>query len=636
MEQNVTEKELQELDIWVRHTWKDDEKDFFYSTIMKLSNGTINYDSEEVKKLRELVAKNYDEYAENFVAEVKKQEQVIADADTRIAELEEKLSNKENYLLENYPAKIKDADLRNRINNATETINEYNQRRERLLEDKQKQENFKKQIEERISKIEEELDDIRMKNISATREEDIQHLSEMYKNLSDQKAKLEEMLEEYDNSEQKQRLEEELAELENRIKEEEEKKARLEKLRESNAQNLNGKVYDEHAIRLDQDELARTKAAKEAAENFITNNANYDYLDIFDRLTKKRTKTGAIPDDDSIPPTPPEEEGEIEVTKMTPWEWIKAHKKQILIGLGLAAIAVAIIVFVSHVIPAIAAVNEANVLNTMLANGHNWFGASNVVQQQLHAHNITLAKSLGIGQSAFNNITGAWTIGGKTLAEAAGLATSKASALLSALPTVGGLTIGTSLAGLTSIGIGVFSKERSDEYKKFYSRIKKLKENMEKMDPNEFHLELAKLENEICDSKKLSKFESKLLLIKLSSVAKKRKKIDKENINVIEPEQVEQTPVSKPQGTNEPEEQQDENDLSALEQARPNPFIALPAGDSNFDENEMRAVDENANEIDVELVGTESPMRTFPNGNLYEIDEEGNIILPDEEKAKSM
>lgn len=91
-----------------------------------------------------------------------------------------------------------------------------------------------------------------------------------------------------------------------------------------------------------------------------------------------------------IPALPPrrEEEKDPEVKKETglkvvakkSWKWVKDHKKQILIALGLAAVTVSMIVVINQLIPAIMAAAKASQVSSlatsMLNNASLWHTAS--------------------------------------------------------------------------------------------------------------------------------------------------------------------------------------------------------------------------------------------------------------------
>ena len=127
----VLDEELRELDSWVRNTWDVEERELFYSTIFRLnSKESVKENEEQIAKLRELITKKYEEYAENYVNEVMKYEDSVKDARLEAEELEAKLSNKENYLIKNFPIAIINANLQNVIDNCNDLIEQHQKEKE--------------------------------------------------------------------------------------------------------------------------------------------------------------------------------------------------------------------------------------------------------------------------------------------------------------------------------------------------------------------------------------------------------------------------------------------------------------------------------------------------------------------------
>ena len=249
----------------------------------------------------------------------------------------------------------------------------------------------------------------------------------------------------------------------------------------------------------------------------------------------------------------------------------------------------------------------------MMTNSSLWHAASVGEQAALHSANVALANQVTAvtGMSnVFNVASGAWTIGGQTLAAAANTAAVAATKAAGTATLLQGLGIATGVGGVGLIGAGLLPN-KSEEYKKINGEIKSLKINYTLIDEMEFQNKAEQIDDRINNSQKLSAIERKILLKKFASVLRKRAKYNSQQQEISRLE----------------EEQQAENHFYALEEARKNTVLELEAGDSVDNLEEMKAVDEKGNVIDVEM---------FENGNIYEIDENGNIILPNEEKAKSM
>ena len=451
----------------------------------------------------------------------------------------------------------------------------------------------KENFEVRLSEIEEELNSLRVKNVSVTTDEELEEIRKKYNDLLEEKANINKTLKVYEEG----TIESKLEEIDRKIKFEEIKAKKYEEIKEENLKYANESQYDQEAIKEDEEKLAGLKTKIEEADNYHANNGNVDFVDVFDRFVK--SKENPIYDEEPV-----------KVVGSRAWQWVKEHKKQILIALGLTAIAVSVVVLATQVLPALVAANNAaqtaGLLSQMATNGSLWQAASIGEQAALHGANIALANQVtavsGMANS-FNAASGAWTIGGQTLAAAANTAAVAATKAAGTAAVLQGLGITTGLGGVGLVGAGLL-RNPSKEYKTISGAIKNLKAKCELIEEVEFQSIAEQIDSKITNSNELSAIERKILLKKFASVLRKRSKYN-----------------SQQQKNSELEEQQQvENNFYALEEARKNTVLELAAGELVDNPEEVK-------DIDVEI---------FENGNIYEIDENGNIILPNEEKAKSM
>ena len=191
----VSDEELKELDLWIRNTWNVEEKELFYSTVFRLnSKEAVKENEEEITKLRELIAKKYEEHAENIANNLIELEDSIKDTRLEVEELETKLNNKENYLIQNFPVAIINANLQNVIDNCNELVEQHEKEKVELIE---KMEQEKDNFEERLTEIEEELNSLRVKNISVTTDEELEEIRKKYNDLLEEKSIINKNLKEY-------------------------------------------------------------------------------------------------------------------------------------------------------------------------------------------------------------------------------------------------------------------------------------------------------------------------------------------------------------------------------------------------------------------------------------------------------
>lgn len=228
-----------------------------------------------------------------------------------------------------------------------------------------------------------------------------------------------------------------------------------------------------------------------------------------------------------------DEEGLIEVEKVTPWKWIKDHKKEILIALGIAALTVTTIIAISELLPAIMASVKtsqvAGIAAEMVTNGDMWFAASASEKLALHGANTALADvvtSLTGAKNVFDTASGVWTIGAETLPQfansaitAAGLAASKVS-LLTNITALG------SIGGLGALGAGlVIPKKKSKEYYNIKGMIDSYVDTAYDISKEDSTKTAQMISNKIIASSRLSDNERDILLRKLQKTIKKVNKI---------------------------------------------------------------------------------------------------------------
>ena len=158
--------------------------------------------------------------------------------------------------------------------------------------------------------------------------------------------------------------------------------------------------------------------------------------------------------------------------------WLSKNKKQILIALAIASLVGAIIAVLFQVLPAINAATQAAEISkigtSMVNNSLAWHGADTATQTILHSSNVTLAENLqniaGI-QSAYNNATGVWTVGGSELTHFAANAADAANATISgATSTIHNLLGITGIGTLGAVG-ALITKNKSAEYQEYHDQI---------------------------------------------------------------------------------------------------------------------------------------------------------------------
>lgn len=541
----ITKEELRELETWVKNTWTVEEKEQFYSLFFRLNNEGITPETEkDVQKLRDLIVKKYDEYTTNFVEDVMKLEEAIQRDSIEAKALEEKLSNKENYLINDQAVLIRSLNYDHDIEELNEKIHEYEQRKNELLSKKDNKEQ-KEAIAARLTEMEERLDKLRRElAIIRLDDERFGELREEYSNLMTEKSELANQKEDLEKLGVNNEIEEEIQRIDSNIDHYNRILKIFEERKRENEAALNGeKKYNQAAIKADEDRLHYLQSGIEAAENSIKNNGNTDYEAVFDKYIDQ---LGATKDPEIIDEEP------IKVVKTTPWEWVKQHKKQILIALGLTALAISAVVVVTQLLPALMAAQQAaqtaGLAAQMVSNGSAWFGASVTEQAALHGANSVLASQVSAFtgmSSAFNVGSGVWTFGGQSLSalvQSTALSATKAQALVSTLT---GTSLAAGLGGIGAVGAGLLLPKRSEEYKQINSQLKDLKARLYDMSDEEFEVAFEQVSNKIMNSKTLDEKEKKVLLKRLKSIIRKRSKyieepvVEAEMVEVVEPELVE-------------------------------------------------------------------------------------------------
>lgn len=192
-----------------------------------------------------------------------------------------------------------------------------------------------------------------------------------------------------------------------------------------------------------------------------------NYLDYENGKTKPESNAGYNDMQQDVP-SQTQDGGPIKVVSRNVWKWVKEHKKEILIALGLIALTIAVIVALQALIPAItAAINASQVsaLSTaMVTNGNLWGSATVAEQVALHGGNTALApfiQSLTGASAVYIPATGVWTIGGVELGQFASIAAAKAAAASAKVAALSATVVVTSIGGIGLLGAGLLSKSKN-------------------------------------------------------------------------------------------------------------------------------------------------------------------------------
>ncbi len=221
----------------------------------------------------------------------------------------------------------------------------------------------------------------------------------------------------------------------------------------------------------------------------------------------------------------------IEVVKVTPWEWIQRHRKQILIALGVTAITISVVVLMTQLWPAIKAMettkNVAGMLADMVRNSKLWHTADAGGKLFLHGSSVDLAGKIsqitGVA-SSYDAALGTWSFGTQSLGQ---FASSAASAAASAADKVAKFTSAvdaTKWAGIGLMGAGVLiPNKKSKAYKSIKQSIDNLKKASSSMSEEDKSVTGGLITEKITTSTELSEAEKRVLLKKLQNVLKKKK-----------------------------------------------------------------------------------------------------------------
>lgn len=192
-----------------------------------------------------------------------------------------------------------------------------------------------------------------------------------------------------------------------------------------------------------------------------------NYLDYENGKTKPESNAGYNDMQQDVP-SQTQDGGPIKVVSRNVWKWVKEHKKEILIALGLIALTIAVIVALQALIPAItAAINASQVsaLSTaMVTNGNLWGSATVAEQVALHGGNTALApfiQSLTGASAVYTPATGVWTIGGVELGQFASIAAAKAAAASAKVAALSATVGVTTIGGIGLLGAGLLSKSKN-------------------------------------------------------------------------------------------------------------------------------------------------------------------------------
>ena len=247
----------------------------------------------------------------------------------------------------------------------------------------------------------------------------------------------------------------------------------------------------------------------------------------------------------------------LKVVAKKSWKWVKEHKKQILIALGLAAVTVSVVVILNQLIPALSAAAKASQISStaasMLNNASLWHAASVGEQVALHGTNTGLSSIISTltgKAAAFNSISGTWSIGGTALESFAIDAAAKASVATAKVAALSATALGFGIGGVgfTTLGAVVSNKKKSDKYKEYNRELKVIREKLSVSTYDDLYGVLPDFEitaQHIEDDKELSNDERKILLAKAQKIAnrvsliekKAKKKQEKENRKEQEVEQ---------------------------------------------------------------------------------------------------
>ncbi len=248
-----------------------------------------------------------------------------------------------------------------------------------------------------------------------------------------------------------------------------------------------------------------------------------------------------------------EEEPLYEVVATKAWNWVKGHKKQILIGLGITAITIATVVALTQLVPAIYAMMQANAAATQASNIAG-IAAEMVKNSQLHHLSVASEKvALHSANTALGNIlstltkvpvnfntsTYIWTVGSEALTDfvatsAASAATAAASAA-DAVAKVGFLSkasLITGVGGLGTLGAGLLMpmSKKSKEFLALKEEINALLANAQEKPLDEQNKAAQEISSKIIVSNTLTERERTILFKRLQKAISKTQKMSKQTI----------------------------------------------------------------------------------------------------------
>lgn len=273
-----------------------------------------------------------------------------------------------------------------------------------------------------------------------------------------------------------------------------------------------------------------------------------EYIELRDKTALKEGKK----DKDTPIEDTPKKKNRFKVIAKKACKWLNEHKKQILIALGIAAIAVAVVVAFQYLIPAITAANNAaiaansaniaamnasnlsSLTSSMVSNSTLWHSATAAEQVALHASNQSLASVVQAltGKAAVFGSNGAWTFGGTSLAElaashaatassAAAEATALATKLTAAQNAVSALStkaLAYGLTGLSISGLGVILPNKKSKYEKYKKTINNVQKNRIYLKDDDLRNKLTELLDEVKDDTELRDSEKKDLVAQVREV----------------------------------------------------------------------------------------------------------------------
>lgn len=278
-----------------------------------------------------------------------------------------------------------------------------------------------------------------------------------------------------------------------------------------------------------------------------------EYIELRDKTAlKEKKKDKDTPIEDTPIEDTPKKKNRFKVIAKKACKWLNEHKKQILIALGIAAIAVAVVVAFQYLIPAITAANNAaiaansaniaamnasnlsSLTSSMVSNSTLWHSATAAEQVALHASNQSLASVVQAltGKAAVFGSNGVWTFGGTSLAElaashaatassAAAEATALATKLTAAQNAVSALSTKALAYGLTGLGIsglGVILPNKKSKYEKYKKTINNVQKNRIYLKDDDLRNKLTELLDEIKDDTELRDSEKKDLVAQVREV----------------------------------------------------------------------------------------------------------------------